>query len=108
MKPPLNKKNNKRNRKKNKIQEVIHEESLKDYQSWWWMTKVTSEKVRGPKHIKLAIQLWLTKGPIGENIFISGKEIQIWIGKGSMRNFEGLNCKKNLFLKSIQDLIGRN
>ena len=41
------------------------------------MTKVTSEKVKGPKRIKLAIQLWLTKGPIGENIFILGKEIQI-------------------------------
>jgi hypothetical protein len=32
----------------------------------------------------------LTKGPFGENIFIWGKEIQIWIGKDSMIILEGL------------------
>jgi hypothetical protein len=41
---------------------------------------MTSEKVGGPKCIrltKLITQFWLRKGPIGENIYILGKEIQI-------------------------------
>jgi hypothetical protein len=64
---------------------------------------MTSEKVGGLKCIrlvKLATQFWLTKGPIGENIFICGKEIQIWIGKDSMRIFKGL-------INLIEDLIAR-
>jgi hypothetical protein len=57
------------------------------------MTKMTSEKFRGSKCIrliKLTTQFWLTKGSISENIFILGKEIQIWIGKDLMRILEGL------------------
>jgi hypothetical protein len=42
----------------------------------------------------------LTKGPIGENIFIWCKEIQICIGKDSMRILEGL-------INFIKDLIAR-
>jgi hypothetical protein len=37
----------------------------------------------------------LKKGPIGESIFILGKEIQIWIGKDLMGILGGFNCKKN-------------
>jgi len=65
-------------KRKFKIQEDIHEKGLEDCPSWWWMTKITSEKIKRPKCIKLeklTIQFWLTKGPIGENIFIWGKEI---------------------------------
>jgi hypothetical protein len=43
---------------------------------------MTRGKVGGPKYVrltKLATQFWLTKGLINENIFIWGKEIQIWI-----------------------------
>jgi len=64
------------------------------------MTKVTNGKVEGPKCIKLTTQFWLTKGPIGENIFIWGKEIQIWIGKDLKRILEGL-------INFIEDLIAR-
>jgi hypothetical protein len=42
----------------------------------------------------------LTKGPIGENIFIWGKEIQIWRGKDLKRILEGL-------INFIEDLIAR-
>jgi hypothetical protein len=42
----------------------------------------------------------LTKGSIGENIFIWGKEIQIWIGKDLMRILKGL-------INFIEDLIVR-
>jgi hypothetical protein len=90
-------------KRKFKIQEDIHEEGLEDCPSWWWMTKITSEKIGRPKCIKLeklTIQFWLTKGPIGENIFIWGKEIQIWIGKDSIRILEGL-------INFIEDLIAR-
>jgi len=73
----------KKNRKrKSKIKEDIYEESLEDCPSWWWRTKMTRGKVGGPKYVrltKLATQFWLTKGLINENIFIWGKEIQIWI-----------------------------
>ena len=48
------------------------------------------------------------KSPTSENIFIQGKETQIWIGKDSMRilngliNFiEDLIARKNIYLKSI-------
>jgi len=62
---------------------------------------MTSEKIRKCiKLEKLTIQFWLTKGPIGENIFIWGKEIQIWIGKDSIRILEGL-------INFIEDLIAR-
>jgi len=67
------------------------------------MTKMTSEKIEGPKYIRLAklvTQFWLTKGSIGENIFIWGKEIQIWIGKDLMRILKGL-------INFIEDLIVR-
>jgi len=46
-------KNQEKNRKKSKLQEDIHEESLEDYPSWWWRTKMTSGKVEGPKCIRL-------------------------------------------------------
>jgi hypothetical protein len=36
-----------------KIQEDTHEESSKDHSSWWWITKITSEKVGGLECIKL-------------------------------------------------------
>jgi hypothetical protein len=42
----------------------------------------------------------LTKGSVGENIFIWGKEIQIWIGKDRMRILEGV-------INFIEDLIAR-
>jgi len=100
----INKKGKRKNRKrKSKIQEDIQEKSLEDCPRWWWRTKMTSEKVGGLKCIrlvKLTTQFWLTKGPIGENIFIWGKEIQIWIGKDSMRIFKGL-------INLIEDLIAR-
>jgi hypothetical protein len=50
----------------------------------------------------------LTKDPFDENIFILGKEIQIWMGKDSMRilksliNFiDDLTPRKISFLESI-------
>jgi hypothetical protein len=73
---------------------------------------MTSEKVEGLKCIrfeKLTAQFWLTKGPIGVNIFIWGKEIQIWMVKDAIRILKGLiDCKENKFLDSIWVLIGRN
>jgi hypothetical protein len=48
---------------------------------------MTSEKFEGLKCIrlaKLATQLWLT------NIFIWGKETQIWMGKDSIKILKGL------------------
>jgi hypothetical protein len=36
----------------------------------------------------MATQFWLTNDSFGENIFIWGKEIQIWIGKDSIRILE--------------------
>jgi hypothetical protein len=42
----------------------------------------------------------LTNGLFGENILIEGKEIQIWIGKKSMRILECL-------INFIGDLIAR-
>jgi hypothetical protein len=42
----------------------------------------------------------IDKGPIYENIFIWGKEIQIWIGKDLMRILKGL-------INFIEDLIVR-
>ena len=65
-----------KNIKKSKIHKDMHEESLEDFPSWWWRTKMTFEKVGGPKCIKLekfATQFWLKKGLIGENVFIWGK-----------------------------------
>jgi hypothetical protein len=57
----------------------------------------------------------LTKDPFGQNIFIWGKEIQIWMSKDSMTilkgliNFiEDLIARKINFLKSIWVLIERN
>jgi len=64
---------------------------------------MTSKKVRGPKCIwltKLATQFWLKKDLIGENIFILGKEIQIWIGTNLIRI---LKCLINF----TQDFITR-
>jgi len=77
---PTKNQEKKREKIENKIQNIkdIHEKSLEYCLSWWWRTKVTNEKVRGPKRIKLtklATQFWLTRGPIGENIFICGKKI---------------------------------
>jgi hypothetical protein len=44
----------------------------------------------------------LTKGLIGENIFIWGKEIQIWMVKDSIRILEGLiNFIEDLFVRKI-------
>jgi len=63
------------------------------------MIKVTSGKVGEPM-AKLTTQFWLKKGLIGENIFIWGKEIQIWRGKDSMRVLEDL-------INFIEDLIVR-
>jgi hypothetical protein len=64
---------------------------------------MTSEKVGGPKYIKLvklATKFLLTKCPIGKNIFIQDKKIQIWTGKDSMRILKGL-------INLIEDLIAR-
>jgi hypothetical protein len=47
---------------------------------------------------KINNQILIDKGLIGENIFIWGEEIQIWIGKDSMRILEGL-------INLIEDLI---
>jgi hypothetical protein len=66
---------------------------------------MTSEKVEEPKCIKLtklAIKFWLTNGLFSENIFIWDKEIQICIGKDSMRILEGLiNFIENLIARKI-------
>jgi hypothetical protein len=62
---------------------------------------MTSRKVRGPKCIgltELTAQFWLTKGLIGENIYIWGKEIQIWSYKDSMIILKDL-------INFIKDLI---
>jgi hypothetical protein len=51
----------------------MKEESQEDCPSWWWKTKITSGKARGPTCIwliKLATQFWLTMSSFGENIFI--------------------------------------
>jgi len=67
------------------------------------MTKMTSEKVRGPQCIRLAnlaTQFWLIKDPFGENIFILNKKIQIWMTKNSIRILEGL-------INFIEDLLVR-
>jgi len=51
---------------------------------------------------KLAIKFWLTNGLFSENIFIWDKEIQICIGKDSMRILEGLiNFIENLIARKI-------
>jgi hypothetical protein len=47
---------------------------------------------------KINNQILIDKGLIGENIFIWDEEIQIWIGKDSMRILEGL-------INLIEDLI---
>jgi hypothetical protein len=47
---------------------------------------------------KINNQILIDKGLIGENIFIWGEELQIWIGKDSMRILEGL-------INLIEDLI---
>jgi hypothetical protein len=63
---------------------------------------VTSEKVGGPKRIKLTTQLWLAKDLFGENIFIWGKKTQIWIGKDSIRILKDLiNFIENLIARKI-------
>jgi hypothetical protein len=49
---------------------------------------------------KIGTSVWLTKGLFGKNIFICSKEIQIWIGKNSMRILKGL-------INFIKDLIAR-
>jgi hypothetical protein len=64
---------------------------------------MTNEKVRGTKRIKLtklATQFWLTKGPIGENIFIWGKEMKILMFKDPIRILKDL-------INFIKDLIAR-
>jgi len=64
---------------------------------------MTSEKVEGlecTRLTKLAIQFWLTKDPFND-FFFWVKEIQIWMGKDSMRILEGL-------INFIEDLIARN
>jgi hypothetical protein len=43
----------------------------------------------------------LTKDPFDENIYIWGKETQIWMSKDLMRILEGL-------INFIEDLIARN
>jgi len=51
--------------------------NLEDCPSWWWKTKISSGKVRGPICIrltKLTTQFWLIKGPSSENIFSWGKK----------------------------------
>jgi hypothetical protein len=71
------KKSRKKEKKNLKIQEDTHDESLEDCPSWWWRTKMTSEKVEGPectRLTKLAIQFWLIKDPF-RFFFIWGKEI---------------------------------
>jgi len=60
-------------------------------------------KVRGPKYTRLAkltTQFWLTKGPIGENIFIWGKEMKILMFKDPIRILKDL-------INFIKDLIAR-
>jgi len=101
-----------------KIKEDTHEESPKDCPSWWWMTKMTSEKVEGLECTRLTksmTQFWLTKDPFSESICIWGKEIEIWIRKDLMSilkgliNFiEDLIVRKINFFESIWVLIGRN
>jgi len=49
---------------------------------------------------KIGNLILIDKGPIYENIFIWGKEIQIWIGKDLMRILKGL-------INFIEDLIAR-
>ena len=64
---------------------------------------MTNGKVRGPKCTrleKLTTQFWLTKGPIGENIFIWGKEMKILMFKDPIR------ISKDL-INFIKDLIAR-
>jgi hypothetical protein len=64
---------------------------------------MTSGKVGGSKCIRLAkltTSFWLTKGLIGETIFIWGQEIQILIGKDFMGILKGL-------INLIEDLIAR-
>jgi len=84
----------------------MHEEILEDCQGWWWRSKMTCRKDRGIKCIrltKLATQFWLTKDLIGGNIFIWGKEMQIWRVKDSMRILEGsINFSKDLIAREIR------
>ena len=49
---------------------------------------------------KIGNLILIDKGLIYENIFIWGKEIQIWIGKDLMRILKGL-------INFIEDLIAR-
>jgi len=61
-------------------------------------------KVKGPECTgltKFMTQFWLTKDPFDENIYIWGKETQIWMSKDLMRILEGL-------INFIEDLIARN
>jgi len=50
------------------------------------------DKIGGP--------ILIDKRPIGDNIFIWGKEIQIWMSKVSIRILKGL-------INFIEDLIAR-
>ena len=68
---------------------------VKDQNNKWksWRTKMY-------KIDKIGNLILIDKGPIYENIFIWGKEIQIWIGKDLMRILKGL-------INFIEDLIAR-
>jgi len=68
---------------------------VKDQNNKWksWRTKMY-------KIDKIGNLILIDKGPIYENIFIWGKEIQIWIGKDLMRILKGL-------INFIEDLIVR-
>ena len=68
---------------------------MKDQNNKWksWRTKMY-------KIDKIGNLILIDKGPIYENIFIWGKEIQIWIGKDLMRILKGL-------INFIEDLIAR-
>jgi capsule polysaccharide export protein KpsC/LpsZ len=51
---------------------------------------------------KISNSILTTKGPIGENIFIWGKEIRIWMVKDSMRILKGLIIFiEDLFVRKI-------
>jgi len=51
---------------------------------------------------KISNSILTTKGPIGENIFIWGKEIHIWMVKDSMRILKGLIIFiEDLFVRKI-------
>jgi hypothetical protein len=90
-------------KRKSKIQDDIQKEILEDYPSWWWRTKMTSEKVGGSrmyKFGKISNSNLINKGAHWWNYFYLGKEIKLWIGKDLIRILEGL-------INFIEDLIGR-